>query len=366
MELIYRHPDNPILQRDTIVGYDTLFNPGVTRYNGKVIMAVRAARDSRWLAGANPRQYIYTGQICDHLLFESSDDGETFVFTQRKITGSSATWIDGHSGEVATPSYFGPYGTEDCFLCRVGDQVVGVVHVMTHEPYRGGGIDAGGRVGLILTSDLHHFQRYVVGPQLKETARDWFIVEQADRIAVIVRIKPDLAGVRKINKPSIQVTFFDDLEQLIKASPQFWQHYLDNIHEHMILAPAASLPWESEKLGTGAVLEHDAGYILFYHGVNKAKDYTGCVALLDKRTFRAIARLPVPLLPPETWYEAGGRGEDVNRIIFPGAAIYSENNPNEIKLYYGAADTHVCCATIPDVDALVEAILQSPVKGIYG
>jgi predicted GH43/DUF377 family glycosyl hydrolase len=114
------------------------------------------------------------------------------------------------------------------------------------------------------------------------------------------------------------------------------------------------------------ILERDtiADYVMFYHGVDKDLTYSTGVALLDKTTVKAIARFPEPLISPHTWYEAGGRGEDVNNVIFPGGAIRNNKNSNKLILYYGTADTHVAGADIPDLNGLVTAILQSPIKGV--
>ena len=167
--LITRFSQNPILERDTIAGYDSMFNPGAIRYGDKIILAVRAARDNRLLIGGTKRNYLYSNQVCDHLIFEGDEDGEIFKFTGRKMTGSAANWLDGYTGEISVPTYYGPYGSEDLRLCQVGQEIVGIVHVNTHEPYRG----------------------------------------------------DHKAGERKIDKPSIQVAFFKNLEELIKAPPSY-------------------------------------------------------------------------------------------------------------------------------------------------
>jgi predicted GH43/DUF377 family glycosyl hydrolase len=362
-DLIIRFSQNPILQRDTLAGYDALFNPGAIRCGDKLIIVVRAARDSRFLAGATKRNYLYTNQICDHLIFELDENEQTLNFTGRKMTGSAANWLDGYTGKIAVPTYFGPYGTEDLRLCQVGQDLIGLVHVNTHEPYRGDH-KAGGRIGLVLTRDFKHFNRWLIGPLREETDRDAGIIDLGDKIAFIHRIKPDAAGERKIEKPGIQVAFFKNLEELIKMPPSYWQDHLKNIHQHTILAPHKELPWEEDKIGAGPIIEHEAGYVMFYHGVGKDLTYSMGVALLDKTTLKAIARLAEPLLPPHTWYETGGRGEDVNNVIYPGGIIRSKKDPNRLTLYYGAADTHVAAADIPDLDKLVAAIVKSPIKGI--
>jgi len=361
-DLISRFSQNPILERDTIAGYDSLFNPGAIRYGDKLILVVRAARDNRFLVGATKRNYLYSGQVCDHLIFEGDENGETFNFTGCKMTGSASNWIDGFTGEVLIPTYFGPYGSEDLRLCQVGQELVGVVHVNSHEPHRGGGGKAGGRIGLVITKDFKHYKKWLIGPPREETDRDAGIIDRGNSIALIHRIKPDEAGERKIEKSCIQVAFFKNLEELIKASPSYWQDHLRNIDQHTILAPRNS--WEGDKVGAGPIIEHKDGYVMFYHGVDKDLIYSTGAALLDKTTLKTIARFPEPLISPQTWYEAGGRGEDVNKVIFPGGVIRNKNNSNHLILYYGAADTHVARADIPDLDKLVAAIIQSSVKGV--
>ncbi len=327
-EIIVRYKDNPILERDTIVGYDALFNPGVIDFGDKIILAVRAARDDRkYIGQGHSGIALFSNQICDHILFESTD-GENFVMNNYKIAGSSSTWMDYNTGKPAVPTYFGPFGAEDIRLCKIGDTYIGVIHVMTHYAYTGDA-KAGGRIGLILTKDFKHFKRYLVGPKREETDRD---------------------------APTIQVAFFNHLEELLSADDKYWKEHMDNLDQHVILAP--KYEWEAQKVGAGPVLEHEKGYILFYHGVNNRVYSTG-VALLDKETMKVTYRLPEPLLTPTEWYEIGEFGGDVPNITFVGGARYA-NDKKSIELYYGAADTHVAKAIVPSVEELIEEIIKYP------
>lgn len=339
-----RDAGNPILERDTIAGYDTLFNPGVCDTEEGVCLIVRAARDSRKLAICGDNFRAYRDQICDHLIFTSHDNGKTFDYTNRKMTGSSSTWLDGYTGEICIPSYFGPFGTEDVRMCRAEGWYIGVVHVMTHEPYTGDH-KAGGRVGLILTKDFRHYKRYLIGPMREECDRDAWIMECDDgRIAYVNRIKPDAANFRKISAPSIQVSFFENLNALITASPQHWQNFLNNVDRYTIMSP--KYWWEGQQIGGGPILKCKEGYLMFYHGCGGG--YHMGAALLDKETFRCIRRYPEPVLTPEEWYETGAFGGDGKNIIFVNGARYCAEN--QIEVYYGAADSHVARAYVDDVD----------------
>lgn len=344
-----RDPNNPILERDTIVGYDTLFNPGVCDVEEKVYLIARAARDDRRLAAKTERAYIYTNQISDHIIFVSDDNGKTFEFTGRKMTGSSSTWIDGYTNEISVPTYFGPFGTEDLRLCKIGNKYVGVVHVMTHTPYTGDH-KAGGRVGLVITEDFRHYKRYLIGPLREEGDRDGWIMEHNGKIAYFSRIKPDAAGKRKIKYPSIQVVHFDSLQDLITASPSFWHDYLENVDKYTIISP--TYEWEGQQIGGGPILEHEEGYIMFYHGVQKGKMYSTGTALLDKKTLKCIKKTKEPILYPEEWYETGEYGGDSKNVTFVNGARYV--NDNQIEIYYGAADSHIAKAYVDDVDEFVK------------
>ncbi|WP_105614563.1 glycoside hydrolase family 130 protein [Vallitalea okinawensis] len=346
-----RDSNNPILERDTLVGYDTLFNPGVCDVEDKVYLIVRAARDGRKLVAVSDRAYIYSNQICDHLIFISDDNGKTFDFTGCKMTGSSSTWVDGYTNEVSVPTYFGPFGTEDLRLCKVGNQYIGVGHVMTHTAYTGDH-KAGGRVGLVITEDFKHYKRYLIGPLREEGDRDAWIMEHSGKIAYFTRIKPDAAGRREIQYPSIQVIHFDSLQDLITAPPSFWQDYLDHIDEYTILKP--TYEWEGIQIGGGPVLEHKEGYIMFYHGVVKGKSYNTGAALLDKETLKCIKKTKEPILVPEEWYETGAYGGDTKNITFASGARYVADN--QIEIYYGAADSHTARAFIDDVDEFVKTM----------
>ncbi|MCH4888012.1 hypothetical protein EZV73_10530 [Acidaminobacter sp. JC074] len=349
--MLRRDENNPILERDTLAGYDTLFNPGVCDVDGKVYMIVRATRDDRKLMAVTDRAYIYANQISDHLIFISEDNGKNFDFTGYKMTGSSSTWIDGYTNETYVPTYFGPFGTEDLRLCKVDDTYIGVVHVMTHTAYTGDH-KAGGRVGLVMTKDFKHYKRVLIGSRREEGDRDAWIMKHQGKIAYFTRIKPDASGKRKIKYPSVQVVFFDTLEDLIKAPPSFWDDYLDNIHEYTILEPTYA--WEGSQIGGGPILEHKEGYIMFYHGVVKEdnKAYNTGAALLDKETLRCIKKTKEAILLPEKWYETASYAGDTKNITFVNGARYSEDN--QIEIYYGAADSHVAKAYIDDADAFVD------------
>ncbi|MGB9620549.1 MAG: glycoside hydrolase family 130 protein, partial [Armatimonadota bacterium] len=104
--------------------------------------------------------------------------------------------------------------------------------------------------------------------------------------------------------------------------------------------------WESAKVGPGAPpLRTDEGWLVIYHGVRKGMNgYTyqmGCMLLDLDDPSRIIGKMNEPLMSPEQYYERVGI---VPNVVFPTAAI-RHGGPDEIKVYYGAADTCIGLAT---------------------
>ena len=104
--------------------------------------------------------------------------------------------------------------------------------------------------------------------------------------------------------------------------------------------------WDSGKIGPGAPpLKTDAGWLVIYHGVTpriNSQIYKAGVALLDlKDPRKVIARSKEYLMAPREMYERIG---DVPNVVFPTAAIASAKD-DELRIYYGAADTVFCMAT---------------------
>jgi predicted GH43/DUF377 family glycosyl hydrolase len=80
------------------------------------------------------------------------------------------------------------------------------------------------------------------------------------------------------------------------------------------------------------------------------------VALLDlDEPTRVLRRLPSWVLAPLADYERTG---DVPNVVFPSGLLHDEAS-DEIRLYYGAADSSICLATGRLRD-LLDAVLAAP------
>ena len=164
------------------------------------------------------------------------------------------------------------------------------------------------------------------------------------------RINGNLVFLHRI-RPGIQIVSVKSLKDL---TPEFWDEYFLNFQDHIAMDPIYE--HESDYIGSGCPpIETEHGWILIYHGVqdtNEGLIYSACAtALMDLDDPRKeIARLSYPLLSPEFEWEKEG---DVNNVIFPtGTALFGDT----LFIYYGAADSHIACASLKFSDLVKELL----------
>ncbi len=135
--------------------------------------------------------------------------------------------------------------------------------------------------------------------------------------------------------------------------------------QHELLLGTEQIPWCNSKIGPAAPpVKTSKGWLTTFHAVNKVdreipawhpkwnKVYYGGLMLLDlEDPTKIIGICKDPVLSPDQPYEEYGfRGE----VIFPGGMILEDSG--EVKIYYGAADSVECLATahVDDLLALCE------------
>jgi predicted GH43/DUF377 family glycosyl hydrolase len=169
------------------------------------------------------------------------------------------------------------------------------------------------------------------------------------------RIKGNLVFLHRI-RPGIQIVSVKSLADLTK---EFWENYFLKLHEHILIDPLFA--HESGYIGGGCPpIETEHGWLLIYHGAEETAKgivYSACAAaLLDlDDPGKVISRLPYALFSPEYEWELKG---DVNNVVFPtGTALFGDT----LFIYYGAADSHVACASV-SLSELVKELLTQAVK----
>ena len=117
---------------------------------------------------------------------------------------------------------------------------------------------------------------------------------------------------------------------------------------HKILLTGGDGFWDDGRIGCGAVpFKIDEGWLEIYHGASKDGKYClGAILLNIDDPSRIIARSASPIIEPEEPYETNGFMKD---IIFTCGALLEDGI---VKIYYGAADMYIAYAEVKLKDIL--------------
>jgi predicted GH43/DUF377 family glycosyl hydrolase len=190
----------------------------------------------------------------------------------------------------------------------------------------------GFRIALAKTEDFHHYQRValVSGPGNKDGV---LFPEKINGLYARLD-RPFGNGIG-----SVWVAYSPDLVNWGKGAICF--------------TPRARY-WDSYRVGASAPpIRTDRGWLEIYHGVKLTSAgpiYRIGTAMLDlDDPSKVVGRCLSPLLSPREEYERVG---DVGNVVFACGAIVEDDD--EVKVYYGAADTSICVAV-----ASLEEIIDS-------
>jgi predicted GH43/DUF377 family glycosyl hydrolase len=293
-EVLTRHPANPIIAAaDLPYTANSVFNPAATIRNGETLLLMRV-EDRRGLS------HLTVARSPDGVAGWQIDAAPTFVGKP-----------DAHPEEI--------WGIEDPRVTFLEEEQRWIVAYTAYS--RGGPL-----VSLAITEDFETFERLgaVMPPENKDAAL--FPVKFAGRWALIHRPVPgggDLGA-------HMWISFSPDLRHcgdhgvLLKARDGAW--------------------WDARKIGLSPPpLKTEHGWLVMYHGVRVTASgsiYRLGLALLDlENPRRVLKRSSEWLFSPSEPYERFG---DVADVVFPCGWTLVDD---EIRLYYGAADTSIGLAT---------------------
>lgn len=277
---------------------NSVFNPGATRLaDGRTLLLVRV-EDRRGIS---------------HLTTAISEDG--FTDWQINEHPCMVPEPDRHPEEL--------WGIEDPRITWIEELQR---YAITYTAYsRGGPL-----VSLALTADFEHIERLgaVMPPEDKDAAL--FPYRFGGRWAMLHR--PVSSAALSGAGPSIWLSFSPDLV-----------HWGDH---QVLLPPREGAWWDARKIGLSPPpIETDAGWLIMYHGVRQTASgalYRLGLALLDRDDPRLVLRRGLEwVFGPEEPYERLG---DVNDVVFPCGTVHIPES-DELRIYYGAADTSVAAAT---------------------
>lgn len=300
-ELFTRYKGNPIIEtRDIPYRVNSVFNAAATQFGDETLLLLRV-EDRRGLS---------------HLTVARSRDGVTDWRIDPQPTLPADP--EKHPEEI--------WGIEDPRITRIDELDRWAVLYTAYST-------SGPLVSLATTRDFRIFDRKgaVMPPKDKDAAL--FPTQFKGRWAMIHRPVPGTTGVGA----HIWISFSPDMK-----------HWGD----HQILLPArAGGWWDANKVGLSPPpLKTAKGWLILYHGVRNTAG--GCIyrlglALLDlEDPTRVLARSDEWVLAPETDYETVG---DVNKVVFPCGWVA---DGDDLRLYYGSADTCIALATTRITDML--------------
>jgi len=289
--LFQRYGGNPIFTADNWpYPVNTVFNPGATTINGETLLLVRV-EDYRGFS---------------HLTAARSKDG----ITDWKVDASPTLSSSSNNQEEK-------WGLEDPRIIWLADEKK---YAITYTSFSGGGP----QISLAMTEDYKNFERKgtLVPPEDKDSA---------------LFPKRFMGRYILMHRP------------IVKGEAHIWMSFSpDLIHwgEHRILIPTRGGLWDCHRVGLGTQpIETSEGWLIIYHGIRgtaAGKLYRMGLALLDlEKPWELIKRSEEWVMGPKAEYEFVG---DVPGVVFPTGAVLDKEK-NELRIYYGAADTSVCLAT---------------------
>jgi predicted GH43/DUF377 family glycosyl hydrolase len=346
----HRADQNPLLTPETVPPSRSdlevigVFNPGVTRHEGEVLLLLRVAEAAPGESEREITAPVYDSDTARLEIKRWPRDADGVDSSDpRTVTADGRTWLtslshlrvarstDGIRFEVepapalfpATP--YESFGIEDPRITLLdGTYWINYSAVSTH----------GIATALASTTDFRTFHRH--GIIFPPNNRDVTILPDRIDGRYVALHRPMPEG---IGQPAMWAASSSDLISWGK---------------HRLVASARERSWDDAKIGGGAVPirvtvgDRDA-WLAIYHGVTRSPlTYSLGALLLDARDpARVIARSRDPILSPEAPYEREG---------FFGGVVFTCGvlaDGDLVRIYYGAADgvTAVADVSLDDVMA---------------
>lgn len=248
---------------------------------------------------------------------------------------SKTTYEDGsfkHRKPFIVPTEdFEKYGCEDPRVTKLGDTYYTFYTALASYPYEASGI----RIAVALSKDLETVgKKHLVTP-FNAKAMALFPELIGGKMVALLTPNTDLP-------PSeIAVATFDKEEDM--WSEEYWKEWYGHLDAHTI--PLRREVDDQVELGAPPVKTED-GWLVIYshitHYTDPAQRTFGVEAvLLDiENPLKVISRTKMSFLSPETYYELVGL---IPGVVFPSGVLLKGNS---LEIYYGAADTHCCKATV--------------------
>jgi predicted GH43/DUF377 family glycosyl hydrolase len=307
-ELFHRYPGNPILSaQDFPYPMNSVFNPGAAVHDGDTVLLTRV-EDRRGIS---------------HLTVARSADGRKDWRVEPKPLISD---------DPTDPTIC--WGAEDARISHVPQLDAYAITYTAYGP-------AGPCVALALTKDFRTVeQRGVIMPPEDKNA--CLLPRTINGQYVLFHRPVAQHGARA----DVWLSRSADLKSWTASEP--------------VVQSRSGPWWDATRIGMGPTpLETPHGWLAIYHGVKKmvATDiYRVGLMLLDlEDPTKVLRRTTSWVLGPDAPYERIG---DVPNVVFPTGLVHDED-ADELRLYYGAADSTIAMAA-GKYSELLDYVLSQP------
>ena len=305
--LFVRHERNPIITTaDLPYPVNSVFNPAAVLVDGETVLVLR---------------------VEDH-------EGVSHLTVARSADGVSDWQVEEAPAFAPQPGRREEdFGVEDpriTYLDELG------VYVMAYTAYS----DTGPMVALATTRDFREWER--LGPVLPPENKDAALFPERINGRWMMLHRPVTGSV-------------DHGAHVWLASSPDLVHWSD--HQVLLRARPAGA-WDANRIGASPPpLLTDEGWLVMYHGTgaHEGRVYRLGLALLDRdQPGRVLRRTRDWVFGPREAYEQRG---DVDHVVFPcGWTLEGD----DLRVYYGAADTRVALAHGRLSEVLSYLIEQAP------
>ncbi|MFH1333706.1 MAG: hypothetical protein ABIH77_00155 [Pseudomonadota bacterium] len=323
MNTLKRLDQNPILIPNEHNSWEALaaFNPSVVRDQKGFHMLYRAESTPQQIAGVE--------RSVSSIGYAHSKDG--IHFTDRQL--------------LVRPRYaWEGFGCEDPRATKIGDKYYIFYTALSTYPFSAEGI----KVGIAITRDFLDVKKHQVTP-FNAKAMALFPEKIDGKFVAVLTAHTDLPPAK------ITVAFFEKEEDM--WSPHYWRNWQADLNSHVL--PLLRSP--NDHLEVGAVpVKTKQGWILIYSYIknyfSSDRSFNVEAVLLDLNNPLKVLGRTGSLLIAEQEYELKG---NVPQITFPTGALIQGD---ELWVYYGAADTVGCVATMKLKDLLADLTKQEPIS----
>jgi len=319
--LIKRFDKNPILKPKSIHSWEAeaVFN-GCPAKKGKNIYLIYRA-----LSLLHYNTVAGTSLMISSIGITESKDGIGFHNRKRFIT-SEEPWER--------------FGCEDPRVTKLNGKYYIFYTALSTFPFQAEGI----KIGVAISKDLKTVQEKHLVTPFNAKGMALFPEKINGKMWAVLTVHTDLPPSK------ICLVSFDKEEDIWKES--LWKKWYQNLEKYSL--PLQRRPEDHIEVGTPA-LKTPEGWLLIYLYIQNyfshKRLFSMEAVLLDlKNPLKVIAKTKAPLLTPEEYYERIGL---VPNVFFPSGVILKNNL---IYLYYGAADTTCCLATINMKDLLTKLL----------